>query len=96
MTNIIDTMIGRQILLRRLEAEISQADLARRLLLTTPVLDAFESGQQRVTNIVLKKLAGELGVPLSYFFDWATPPEHGAMSSSSGLSPLHEAIGQKS
>jgi len=75
MTNIIDLMIGRQILLRRLEIELSQAALSHEVGLSSAMLDALEAGRQRVTNADLKELGGALGVPLSYFFDWDTPPD---------------------
>jgi len=96
MANIIDIMIGRQILLRRLEMEMTAGDLAAHLELAPLALDALEAGQQRVTNEILKKLAKILGVPLSYFFDWDRPPEqHEMPADSSAPVPSPEAYLQK-
>src|SRR5262245_23646219 len=64
----VDLYVGARIRQRRLEQTRSLQDLAGQLHWRPEQLDAFESGEVRITAAQLELLAKALDVPLSYFF----------------------------
>jgi len=66
--------IGQQIRRARETLGLSQAELARRLgYNSAATVSHFESGERRVSIADLQRIAGELGLPLSYFLETAAP-----------------------
>ena len=61
----IDLQIGHKIKTRRRKIGISQADLAKKLLISASYLNLIESGKRKVNVDVLLKLSSELGIEIS-------------------------------
>jgi transcriptional regulator with XRE-family HTH domain len=48
---------------------LSQDDLARRLGLTSQLIQKYEAGETRISASRLYGIAGQLAVPITWFFD---------------------------
>jgi transcriptional regulator with XRE-family HTH domain len=67
-TRVIDHLIGSMIAAARVEAGITQSELAQRAGLGVRELRRYENGQNRIMASQLLRVAEVLGVPVSYFF----------------------------
>lgn len=65
----IDRHLGRKIMEAREQRGQTQAALARRIDIEPAVLEAMEAGQMRVASLQLARVARQLDLPLSWFFD---------------------------
>ena len=72
--NPTDVHVGSQIRTRRLALGMSQEKLADGLGLTFQQVQKYEKGANRVGASRLQAITGILGVPISFFFDGASPP----------------------
>ena len=61
----LDLQIGHEIKTRRRKIGISQADLAKKLLISASYLNLIESGKRKVNVDILLKLSSELGIEIS-------------------------------
>ena len=64
----IDAMVGARLRARRLEVELSQQELAKRIGITFQQVQKYESGSNRISAGRLKAISEALGVPVAYFF----------------------------
>ena len=64
----IDVMVGARVRVRRLELDITQQELGRRLGITFQQIQKYESGHNRVSAGRLKEISRILQVPVAYFF----------------------------
>ncbi len=64
----VDQHVGRRIRGKRRALGLSLDDLARALGVGSDTIEAYERATTRVTSEHLIKLAGVLGVSVSYFF----------------------------
>jgi transcriptional regulator with XRE-family HTH domain len=67
--NHIDEHVGKRLRLRRNLLGLSQDDLARRLGLTSQLIQKYEAGETRISASRLYGIAGQLAVPITWFFD---------------------------
>jgi transcriptional regulator with XRE-family HTH domain len=77
----VDRLVGRRIRLRRMLLEIDPEHLANDLFLTAPVLARLEAGEQRPAPSLLSRIAGYLGVSVTWFFRDFSTRRTGAESS---------------
>jgi transcriptional regulator with XRE-family HTH domain len=69
----VDRLVGRRIRLRRMLLEIEPEHLANDLALTAPLLARLEAGERRPAPTLLSRIAGYLGVNITWFFrDFST------------------------
>jgi transcriptional regulator with XRE-family HTH domain len=61
-------MVGARLRARRLEVELSQQELAKRIGITFQQVQKYESGSNRISAGRLKDISEALGVPIAYFF----------------------------
>jgi transcriptional regulator with XRE-family HTH domain len=71
--NAVDAHVGSKIRARRLELGMSQDKLAGGLGLTFQQIQKYEKGVNRVGASRLQELSGLLEVPVSFFFNGASP-----------------------
>jgi len=64
-----DVELGKRIRLRRVEIDITQAELAKRIGLTVQQVQKYEKGVNRVGASRLQQVATALDVPVTFFFD---------------------------
>jgi transcriptional regulator with XRE-family HTH domain len=67
--NHVDEHVGRRLRLRRNLLGLSQDDLAKRLGLTSQLIQKYEAGETRISASRLYSIAGQLAVPITWFFD---------------------------
>lgn len=67
-TRVIDHLVGAMIAAARIEAGMTQGDLAQQTRLAVRELRRYESGQTRIMASELLRVAEALNVPISYFF----------------------------
>src|SRR5215212_6250756 len=67
--NEIDRLVGSRIRVRRMLVGMSQEQLGEALGITVPQIQKYEKGVNRVGASRLHKVAGVLGVPITYFFE---------------------------
>ena len=67
--NYVDEHVGRRLRLRRNLLGLSQDDLAKRLGLTSQLIQKYEAGETRISASRLYGIAGQLAVPITWFFD---------------------------
>ena len=72
--NPIDVHVGTRIRTRRLELGISQEKLADGLGLTFQQVQKYEKGTNRVGASRLQAISAVFKVPISFFFEGASPP----------------------
>jgi transcriptional regulator with XRE-family HTH domain len=71
-----DVRIGDRIRARRVTLGMSQTDLGAAVDVTFQQIQKYERGINRVSASTMERLAGALGVPITYFFD-GHPPDNG-------------------
>jgi transcriptional regulator with XRE-family HTH domain len=71
-----DVRIGDRIRGRRTMLGMSQTELGAAVDLTFQQIQKYERGINRVSASTMERLAGALGVPITYFFD-GHPPDNG-------------------
>src|ERR1700716_1893754 len=81
----IDVLVGQNIRICRLQKELSQGELGRRIGVTFQQVQKYEKGANRVGASRLTQIADTLGVPIPTLFDGAptsgqtaAPPEQSA------------------
>jgi transcriptional regulator with XRE-family HTH domain len=67
--NHVDIYVGKRLRIRRSLLGISQDNLARRLGLTSQLIQKYEAGETRISASRLYDIAGQLAVPITWFFD---------------------------
>src|SRR4051812_35890789 len=67
--NVIDRHVGSRMRIQRTLTGMSQEKLGAGLGITVQQVQKYEKGINRIGASRLHKLAGILGVPISYFFD---------------------------
>jgi transcriptional regulator with XRE-family HTH domain len=65
----VDEHVGKRLRLRRNLLGLSQDDLARRLGLTSQLIQKYEAGETRISASRLYGIAVQLAVPITWFFD---------------------------
>src|ERR1700752_780875 len=65
----VDDHVGKRLRLRRNLLGLSQDDLARRLGLTSQLIQKYEAGETRISASRLYSIGVQLGVPITWFFD---------------------------
>lgn len=78
-----DQHVGRQIATVRFQSDVSQAQLAGAIGISSQQLQKYENARNRVSASMLYEIAGVLGVPVSRFFEGLPGNEIG-----SGSTPL--------
>ena len=64
-----DVELGKRIRLRRVEIDITQSELAKRIGVTFQQVQKYEKGANRVGAARLQQVATALDVPVTFFFD---------------------------
>ena len=64
----IDVMVGARVRVRRLELDLTQQELGRKIGITFQQIQKYESGHNRVSAGRLKEISRVLQVPIAYFF----------------------------
>jgi len=67
--DFIYSLIGQRIRAAREELNLSQAELATKLRVSTPAITHYENATRRIPLYHLKQLGSILGKPHSYFVD---------------------------
>src|SRR5215475_8835422 len=70
---LIDQQVGSRVRMRRLMLKLSQTDLADGLGLTFQQVQKYEKGMNRIGAGRLQEIAHILQVPVTFFFDTASP-----------------------
>jgi transcriptional regulator with XRE-family HTH domain len=65
----VDEHVGKRLRLRRNLLGLSQDELARRLGLTSQLIQKYEAGETRISASRLYGIATQLAVPITWFFD---------------------------
>lgn len=65
----VDRHVGRRVKLRRMALEISQDTLGKAMGVTFQQIQKYEKGVNRISASKIYELAGQLEVPIQYFFD---------------------------
>jgi transcriptional regulator with XRE-family HTH domain len=81
-----DVLVGNNIRICRLQREMSQGELGRRIGVTFQQVQKYENGANRIGAGRLMQVAGVLGVPLSALFDGV------ATAGNSGLRSAREML----
>jgi transcriptional regulator with XRE-family HTH domain len=84
----IDVQVGQRIRILRLEAKVSQTELAEQLGVTFQQVQKYEKGVNRVGAGRLTKIANALGVPISRLLGIDEESEVTRKGPSGGASPL--------
>ena len=64
-----DLYVGRQVVVVRLQYDVTQAALARAIRVSPQQLQKYENGKNRISASMLFEIATVLGVPVSRFFE---------------------------
>jgi transcriptional regulator with XRE-family HTH domain len=67
--NHVDEHVGKRLRLRRILLGLTQDDLAKRLGLTSQLIQKYEAGETRISASRLYGIAEQLAVPITWFFD---------------------------
>jgi transcriptional regulator with XRE-family HTH domain len=89
----IDVYVGDRVRTRRLQINMSQNTLAKRLGLTFQQIEKYEKGANRVGASRLQKISKILGIPASFLFEGAPGPKSQAASAPSLPKELLEIMG---
>src|SRR5215475_12108612 len=65
----VDEHVGKRLRLRRNLLGLSQDELAKRLGLTSQLIQKYEAGETRISASRLYGMAVQLAVPITWFFD---------------------------
>jgi len=87
-TQAIDSYIGKQIRLRRLDCELSQHQLASALGISYQQLQKYERGTNRISASRLYALGLVLGVDTNYFFSGMPADIAESLKPQEGSEPL--------
>ena len=69
----VDQHVGGRVRMRRLMLKLSQTDLANGLGVTFQQVQKYEKGMNRIGASRLQQIAGVLQVPVTFFFETASP-----------------------
>jgi transcriptional regulator with XRE-family HTH domain len=69
----VDQHVGGRVRMRRLMLKLSQTDLANGLGVTFQQVQKYEKGMNRIGASRLQQIAGVLHVPVTFFFETASP-----------------------
>src|SRR5215467_14382654 len=83
--NYVDEHVGKRLRLRRNLQGLSQDELARRLSLTSQLIQKYESGETRISASRLYAIAMQLAVPITWFFDELDNKKTSAVKSGQSL-----------
>lgn len=64
-----DLYVGRQVVVVRVQYDVTQAELARAIRVSPQQLQKYEHGKNRISASMLFEIATFLGVPVSRFFE---------------------------
>jgi transcriptional regulator with XRE-family HTH domain len=64
-----DVRFGQKLRTRRLMLGLTQTELGAAINVTFQQIQKYERGRNRVRASMLEKLAGTMGVPITYFFE---------------------------
>jgi len=67
--NDVDQHVAKRLRLRRNLLGLSQDELARRLGLTSQLIQKYEAGETRISASRLYAIAAQLAVPITWFFE---------------------------
>jgi transcriptional regulator with XRE-family HTH domain len=67
--NYVDEHVGRRLRLRRNLLGLSKDELAKRLGVTSQLIQKYEAGETRISASRLYEIAVQLAVPIIWFFD---------------------------
>ena len=67
--NHVDRHVAKRLRIRRNLLDLSQDDLARRLGLTSQLIQKYEAAETRISASRLYEIAAQLGVPIIWFFE---------------------------
>jgi transcriptional regulator with XRE-family HTH domain len=67
--NYVDEHVGRRLRLRRNLLGLSQDELAKRLGVTSQLIQKYEAGETRISASRLYEIAVQLAIPIIWFFD---------------------------
>ena len=65
----VDDLVGARVRLRRMELEMSQSGLSKKLGLSFQQLQKYEKATNRISAGVLYEISKALAVPIGYFFE---------------------------
>jgi transcriptional regulator with XRE-family HTH domain len=65
----VDALVGQNVRICRLQRELTQGELGRRIGVSFQQVQKYENGANRIGAGRLTQIAGVLGVPLSVLFD---------------------------
>ncbi len=68
-TDPLEIQIGQRLRERRTSLNISQSDIAAILGITYQQIQKYETGRNSIRATMLYRIARQLGVPISFFFD---------------------------
>lgn len=83
----VDEHVGQRLRLRRNLLGLSQDELAKRLGLTSQLIQKYEAGETRISASRLYAIAEQIAVPITWFFDEL----EGKKRPSAGSKPTSEA-----
>lgn len=89
LAHAADRHVGRQVAILRMQARITQADLAKSVGISVQQLQKYESARNRISASMLFEISTALTVPVSRLFDGL--PGNGAPGTTASL-PTHEHI----
>ena len=69
----VDQQVGNRVRMRRLMLKFSQTALANRIGVTFQQVQKYEKGMNRIGASRLQQIAGVLQVPVTFFFETASP-----------------------
>src|SRR5262245_35979754 len=69
----VDENVGSRVRMRRLMLNLSQSSLADRIGVTFQQVQKYEKGMNRIGASRLQQIAGALHVPVTFFFETASP-----------------------
>ncbi len=68
MAHSVDVSVGKRVRLRRVQVDVSQADLAKAVGVSFQQIQKYEKGTNRISCSRLSEIAKVLRVPIIYFF----------------------------
>jgi len=71
----VDRHVGQQIRIWRIQSNVSQSDLAKKIGVSFQQVQKYENGRNRVSASMLYQVASCLNTPVSRFFEGLPEPE---------------------